>query len=182
MRPDPFPNEVDSEIDSNTNIIYSVEEVEINFHDELKSFDDSLNREERALSPKKNKKDSNRKNKNNVKKQQLDEETQEKKYIYNLIKSGNIEKFKDIFNVADNEKRTKLLNNGLDDKNNTPLHIASIHEQIIFVTFLLENDADICAKNDKNFTPYTCMQHTEIRELFKDFAQKNPNKYNYNKV
>lgn len=182
LRPDPFPKEDDSEVDSNTKISYSIEDVEIDFHEELKSFDDSLTQQERRMSPKKHKKDSNRKSKNSTKKEQLDEKTQLKKHICNLIKTGNFEEFKQAFDVPDNEKRTKLINDGLDDNNNTPLHIASIHEQLNFVSFLLENDADVCAKNDKNFTPYTCMQHKEIRDLFKDFAQKNPDKHNYNKV
>lgn len=155
-----------------------MQEIEINFQQALQSFDDSLTEEERKRTPpKKHRKQAKpKKAKNN-------DEVERKKAIFNLIKLGNVDEFKQLLeNCNNDEDKSKLLNEIVDDKKNAPLHVAALYEQIPMLSYLLENDADLCAKNDKQFTPYTCMQSKDVRDALKNYAQKNPEKHNYNKV
>lgn len=155
----------------------------MNFCDALQSFDDSLTPEERKAKfpPKKPKKEANKKTQKIKKKN--DPDIERKKNIYNVIKTGNLQEFKEMFNIfKDEDKERQFVNELLDEHKNCPLHIAAIHEQTDIILFLLENHADPCLKNDKQFTPYTAVQTKEVRDVFKDYAQRNPEKYNYNKV
>lgn len=83
--------------------------------------------------------------------------------------------------VEDNLK-DKFINEILDEHGNTLLHVASIYEQDEIIRFLLVTGANPCLKSDKQYTPYTSTQSKIIREVFKQFAQENPEKFNYNKV
>lgn len=107
--------------------------------------------------------------------------------MYEIISTGAVAQLKDILNsfigeTNDVDSKNAQINQIIDDCKNTLLHVAAIHEQVDMVSFLLENGADPCLKNVKQYTPYTCMQHKPIRDLLKDYAQRNPDKYNYNKV
>lgn len=95
---------------------------------------------------------------------------------------SSITKHQDFEAEKDKELRNKFFNEVLDEQGNSLLHLASLHEQQNVVEFLLENDANPCLRNTKQQTPYTISQNKEIREVFKQFAQEYPEKYNYNKV
>lgn len=176
---------------------------EISFGECLQQFDDSLTPEQRKRTPKKKnpKKSKNRK--------QREREELRRRQIYDAVKTGDLkgleaqmEKYLQE-NMLQNEEPTsqeeetkqrilnqgmedslkdKFINQVLDERGNDLLHLASLHENEEIVQFLLENGANPCVKNDKQQTPYTITQSKKIREVFKLYAQENPEKYNYNKV
>lgn len=155
---------------------------EVSFEESLQPFGDSLTPEQRIRKKKVPKKSKNRK--------MREREEQRKKNLCELVREGKLEEFKVLLqkyleeSPADDQKHTKdgFVNEVLDDDENTLLHLAAKFEQGEFVTFLLENDANPCLKNSKQQTPYVCTQNKAIRELFKTYAQDNPETYNYNKV
>lgn len=160
---------------------------EISFQDSLQAFDDSLTPEQRKRNHT-SKRKAPKKSKN---KKIKEREEKRKQQTIALIKTGdlaNLTAFVDAYinsnceNDSDADVKTKLLNEILDDSGNTPLHLAAVYEQANVVQYLLENDANPCHKNTKQQTPYTITQNKEIREVFKQYAQGNPSKFNYNKA
>lgn len=176
---------------------------EISFGESLQPFEDSLTPEQRKRTPKKKapKKSKNRK--------QREREELRRQQIFDSIKTGNLKELETQMekylqdNALKNEEmlsqddqiRQQILKQGVEDnlkdkfineipdeRGNTLLHIASVHEQDEIIKFLLVAGANPCLKNDKQFTPYTLTQSKVIREIFKQFAQDNPEKFNYNKV
>lgn len=159
---------------------------EISFKDTLQAFDDSLTADERKriyVKKKAPKKSKNKKIK--------EREEKRKQQTIDLIKNGDLDGLKAFFETyinsncemeSDADIKIKIFNEILDVNNNTPLHLASVFEKGDTVKYLLENDANPCSKNTKQQTPYTITQNKEIREIFKQFAQENPHKYNYNKA
>lgn len=160
---------------------------EISFQDDLQAFDDSLTPEQRKRNHT-NKKKAPKKSKN---KKIKEREEKRKEETIALIKAGDVASLTTFFNCyinnncedqSDGDVKTKIFNECLDVNNNTPLHLAAIYEHAKLVQFLLDNDANPCHKNTKQQTPYTITQNKEIRDLFKQFAQDNPTKFNYNKA
>lgn len=157
---------------------------EVDLQERLQAFDDSL----RTTDRQKVSKETPKKSRN--KKAQEREEKRRKK-TYELIREGNLVNFttfvKDYVRTncepgSDSETAMRIVNEVLDENGNTLLHVASLHEKLEIVEYLLENDANPCSKNKKQQTPYAITQNKDVREVFKQFAQNNPQKYNYNKA
>lgn len=166
----------------NSQVDYLVSNLEIIVKDVLQPFDDSLTSKQRQSNSPKKRATKKSKSEKNREKLEL-----KRRKIYEIISTGAVTQLKDILNSSlgeanDMENKNAQVNEIIDDSKNTLLHVAAIHEQADMVLFLLENGADPCLKNGKQYTPYTCMQDKTIREIFKDFALKNPDMYNYNKV
>lgn len=160
---------------------------EISFQDDLQAFDDSLTPEQRK-SNHTSKKKAPKKSKN---KKIREREEKRKQETIALIKVGDVALLTTFFNgyinnnceeQNDGDVKTKIFNECLDVNNNTPLHLAAVYEHTDLVRFLLLNNANPCHKNTKQQTPYTITQNKEIRDVFKQFAQDNPTKFNYNKA
>lgn len=152
----------------------------VNFEDTLLEFQDTLTPEQRQLIKKKRSKKSKSK-------KLKDREEQRKKELREMIITSDLEKLTKMIEefVKKNEENnisSNILDEVIDDEGNTFLHVASINQKIEMVRFLLENNVNLCVKNEKQQTPYTCTQNKDIREMFKQFARDNPEKYNYNKV
>lgn len=117
-----------------------------------------------------------------------------KKDVYTACSRGDLDKLKDIVaGVQDYKQETvhgedeehvgeKLVNMVLDEHGNTLLHLAAIHSHEQLITWLLDNNATPCSKNDKQQTPYTVNTNKTVRNVFRNFAVANPDKYNYAKV
>lgn len=183
---------------------------ELNMHDQEISFGESLQPFQDSLTPEQRKRTPKKKNPKKSKNRKLRErEELRKRQIYDSIKIGNLkelelqmEKYlqenglKSDENLSQDELirqhilnqgvedslKDKFINEVLDEHGNSLLHVASIHEQEEIVRFLLATGANPCLKNDKQYTPYTSTQCKTVREVFKQFAQENPDKFNYNKV
>ncbi|KAI4456407.1 ankyrin repeat and zinc finger domain-containing protein 1 [Holotrichia oblita] len=150
----------------------------ISFAESLKKFDDSLTFDDRNLNKKKK---QPKKSKN----QKLKEaEEARKKEVCEVIRAGDIERLQKILHasVEDNKDMMKVVNEKMGEDGNSLLHIASSSNQIGVISFLLDNGADVCAKNTKQQTAYTITQDKDVREMFKQFALDNPDKFNYNKA
>lgn len=154
----------------------------ISFQDDLQPFADTLSPDERK------KKKTAKKSKN---KKMKEREEKRKEHTQQLIKNGDLVgliAFLDNYVQSncesgnDAEIQMKIINEVLDGNNNTLLHLASLYEHVVLVKYLLDNEANPCCKNVKQQTPYTITQNGEIRDVFKKFAQDNPQKYNYNKA
>lgn len=159
-------------------------EQEVSFQDALQAFDDSLTAEER-----KNKKRKPPKKSKNKKIKEREEKR--KQQTIECIKIGDLNTLTTLINNyienncendSDAVIKTKITNETLDEQNNTLLHLAAFYQHAHIVRYLLEIDANPCNKNKKQQTPYTITQNLNVREIFKQFAQENPNKYNYNKA
>lgn len=169
-----------------SNAELTTQDQEISFQDDLQPFEDTLTPDERKRNY--TKKKTSKKSKN---KKIKEREEKRKLKIIELIKTGDLNNLIAVFEdyisnncevESDADVKTKIINECLDESNNTPLHLGSFYEQQNVIEYLLENDANPCNKNTKLQTPYTITQNKEIREIFKKFAQENPNKYNYNKA
>lgn len=177
----------DAELFENLDSELSMHDQEISFQEDLQVFDDTLTPDQRKgrgqHSKKVPKKSKNKKIKEREEKRKRDTRELIKNddlngliaFLENYVKSNcEVEN--------DDEISSKIINEVLDEAGNTLLHFASLHERGNIVRYLLENDTNPCAKNAKQQTPYTITQNKEIREIFKQFAQDNPQKYNYNKA
>lgn len=118
-------------------------------------------------------------------------EEQLKRDLNNACIKGNVALLKSILeqihldpNEGEDKQITeeKALNFAIDEHGNTVLHVAALnnHDELIF--WLLENNSSPCNKNDKQHTPYTINSDKSVRGVFREFAAKNPEKYNYSKV
>lgn len=164
-----------------------VHEQEIDLRDSLQTFDDSLSPQQR----KRIHSTKTRTAKKSKNKRAKEREEKRRKETGELIRSGNLKDLTEFLESYirsncetenDCETRLRIMNERLDENNNTLLHLASLHERKDMVSFLLENGADPCTKNAGQQTPYTVTQCKEIRDVFKQFAHDNPQRYNYNKA
>ncbi|KRT82816.1 Ankyrin repeat-containing protein [Oryctes borbonicus] len=158
--------------------VLTTSEQVISFEESLQDFGDSLTPEERSQYRKKKapKKSKNQKFK--------EAEDARKRDICEAIRAGDVEKLKKTLetSVGDNKDMIKVVNEKIGEDGSSLLHIASLANRIVVIEFLLDNGADVCAKNSKQQTPYTATQDKEVRDYFKKFALDNPEKFNYNKV
>lgn len=162
----------------------SINDLEISLQD-LQEFDDSLTPEQRKKPHKKKKP-----KKSNAKKLKEQEEARKKELMHILVK-GDTDKLKQILEnelkeLDETESvqyvRDKFFNQIIDDNSNSLLHVAARNEHCDMLNYLLENNANPCARNKNQHTAYTCTHSKEIRESLKTFAKENPERYNYNKV
>lgn len=163
----------------------STNDLEISFQD-LNEFDDTLTPEQRKKTPKKKK--PTKKSKTKKLKEQADAR---KKNLFNISFNGDIDALKEVLDtelkdIEDSDSilqiKESFFNQIVDESSNTILHVVALNEHYDMLHFLLQNNANPCAKNKNQQTAYTCTQSKEIREILKMFAKENPDKYNYNKV
>nr|XP_022906553.1 ankyrin repeat and zinc finger domain-containing protein 1-like [Onthophagus taurus] len=152
-----------------------VEELIVNFGEELKTFDDSLTPEER-------KKKSNRIKQKAKKQKEKKFAVKRREEIFESCKNGDLDLLKRLLTEEIEENPIKKLDDFCTDSGDGLLHLAAkyLHEEIII--YLLENNCNLCSKNDKQETPYTCTKDKNVREFFKKYAAQNPDKFNYNKA
>ncbi|OAD54422.1 Ankyrin repeat and zinc finger domain-containing protein 1 [Eufriesea mexicana] len=74
----------------------------------------------------------------------------------------------------------KLVNDPNED-GNTMLHLAALGGHLKLVWQLLEIGSDPCNKNKKLQTPYAATNDKETRNIFRRFMGANPGKFNYSK-
>ncbi|RZC34749.1 ankyrin repeat and zinc finger domain-containing protein 1 [Asbolus verrucosus] len=176
-RPLPMTQEDSS---SDNDIELSTENQDVSFEESLQEFGDTLTPEQRKQRIKKKKPKKSRS------KKLKEQEEYRKNELIEVLRRGNVNKLGELLEnhlkIEENQLRDGFVNEVLDDKGNTLLHIAAMNEQTDTLEFLLKNDANPCAKNQKQQTPYTSTQSKEIREALKQFARDNPDKYNYNKA
>ncbi|KAG7204038.1 hypothetical protein KM043_001897 [Ampulex compressa] len=78
------------------------------------------------------------------------------------------------------EDVAKLVNDSNED-GNTMLHLAALGGHLKLIWLLLEIGSDPCNKNKKLQTPYAAANDKETRNMFRRFMGANPEKFNYNK-
>ncbi|XP_017784983.1 PREDICTED: ankyrin repeat and zinc finger domain-containing protein 1-like [Nicrophorus vespilloides] len=168
-----------------TEIIYSEEEkiggliaedVEISFTDILQPFEETERRKKRL--PKK-KEPEKKKGKTKAEKLQ-EQEIQRKREVRETIRDGNLDKLKNIYKSY--EDFDVKLHEALDELGNCALHVSAMHDRLEILSYLLENGANLCSKNNKQQTPYSCSQIKNVRDYFKLYAIEHPDKFNYNKA
>ncbi|XP_030751996.1 ankyrin repeat and zinc finger domain-containing protein 1-like [Sitophilus oryzae] len=169
----------------NDNLVSDV--LEVSF-DDLKEYADSLTPEERRNHQNK------RKPKKSKNQKLREKEEARKKNLVDILTKGNVilmkelfeerlKTFQDIPNMPESDLAKEFFNSEvLDDKGNGFLHIAALNEHDEMIQYLLENNADPCAKNKNQQTPYSCTKSKTVREVFRKFAKENPDKYDYNKA
>lgn len=155
-------------------------EMNISFDNEVISFEDTLVEFKDTLTPQQRQLIRHKKPKKSKAAKLKEREEQRKKELREMILTSDLEKLGNMCETVKNEEN--LLDEVIDDDGNTFLHVASINLKIEVIRFLLENNVNLCAKNVKQQTPYTCTQNKEVREVLKQFAKDNPDKFNYNKV
>ncbi|KAL1494415.1 hypothetical protein ABEB36_010017 [Hypothenemus hampei] len=182
----PLPGEISlSEEEDEEKIELNNDVLEVSF-DDLKEFGDSLTAEQRKIGRNKKKP---RKSKN----QKLKEREEERKrHLIDVTIKGNIILLEELF-----QKRLKTFEEGcltrqelckeffnelLDEQGNSFLHLAALNEHEDLLKYLLDNEADPCLKNKNLQTPYSCSASKVSRDVFKQFAKENSEKYNYNKA
>lgn len=200
--PDPAPpsdssSSSENEERSNQNEIF-INQQEISFQNDLQEYGDSLTPQERKkgrrrAKPPKSSKPKPRDPPPTANKK----ENKEKNEIFKVIQEGDLKSLELCLEKLQNKlsnntvnddveeiskKTVDVINDVLDENSNTLLHLAAIYQQLHIIDYLLNHNADPCKKNSKQQTPYTCTQNKGIREIFKEFAQTFPEKYNYNKV
>lgn len=170
----------ESETDEECKLI--TEENEISMSD-LQQFEDTV--------PESIKIKKNQQKKKRVKKKDKIKEVNAnlKKQLYDACNKGQLETIKEIVtSVKENEynedgqkEAIDLLNACLDEHGNMALHVAAMNGNEQIITWLMENEASPCNRNDKLQTPYTINVDKNVRNVFRTFALENPEKYNYAK-
>lgn len=172
---------------SNENVTKQFVELDIDLDSSLNEFEDSLSPAQRKRAP--GKKKATKKSRTQKLKEK---EENRRREIVDVLTRGDVEKLKELLenvvNVAETEdakkeKADEFINEAIEPEGmNTLLHLAAMNEHGGLVEFLLANNANPTLKNKSQQTGYSCTQSKEIREIFKQFAKDNPEKYNYNKV
>lgn len=183
---DSEPEQREKGNEESVELYLTVSNEEISMNDSLLEFEDTLTPEQRKRTVRKK-----QPKKSKTKKLKEREEARKRDLIETLCK-GDLEKLSKLLenHIKTSEEGESPKENGkhsfvnevLDESGNALLHVAALNEHEEVVRFLLDNDADPCAKNKNQQTAYTCTQSKEIREMLKQFARDNPDKYNYNKV
>lgn len=201
VRPLPVENVTSSSSDEDEELLENLDKLniaheELITHDQQIFFGESLEPFGDSLTPEQRKRYKRKPPKKSKTKKLKEREEARKKHLSEVIKMGNIDELQHLHNkslqenklnenlVETNSETTqdKFYNEVLDETGNSLLHLAALHEQGDMVKYLLDNEANPCAKNTKQQTPYTVTQNKDVREVFKQFAKENPDKYNYNKV
>ncbi|CAL7951192.1 unnamed protein product [Xylocopa violacea] len=86
----------------------------------------------------------------------------------------------DSSSIINNSDVTKLVNDPNED-GNTMLHLAALGGHLKLVWQLLDIGSDPCNRNKKLQTPYAAANDKETRNTFRRFMGANPNKFNYSK-
>ena len=90
---------------------------------------------------------------------------------------------RDISNGALNENDlNRVLSEPVTKNGDTLLHMAVAIGNVNLIEWLMDNDASPCQRNKNNLTPYTVTNDKTIREVFRSFAFRNPDKFDYAKA